>query len=255
MKLKVLGCSGADFPGHHLSGFLLDRKIVFDAGSLTNVLGEKDQVKIENIFITHAHLDHIIGIPFLADSIIVGKHRNRVKIFGIASVVKTIKRHLFNSAVWPDFTEIPKIERSILNLVELKAGRSMLIDEFIVTCFPVRHTVPAVGYLVEDRRGRRFFYTGDAGPTGETWTKMKGKKIDSLIIDVSFPNKMKNLAVRTGHLTPALLREELPRIEPAPENIYVTHVKLQYYETIRVELRHLGIENLRLLKDGETINV
>ena len=254
MKLKVLGCSGADFPGHHLSGFLLDRKILFDAGSLTNVLDERDQVKIESIFITHAHLDHIIGIPFLADSIIVGKHRSRVKIFAIPSVVKTIKRHLFNSAVWPDFTEIPNIEKSILNLVELRPGRSIPIDGFTITPFPVRHAVPAVGYLVEDRRGS-FFYTGDAGPTGKTWARMKDKKIDSLIIDVSFPNKMKHLAVRTGHLTPALLKEELLKIEPAPRNIYVTHIKPQYYKTIRVELAHLGIKNLRLLKEGETIRV
>ncbi len=255
MRLKVLGCSGGDFPGHHLSGFLLDGKILFDAGSLTYVLGEKGQMKIESIFITHAHLDHIIGLPFLADNIIVGKHRSRINIFAIPSVVRTIKRDLFNSAVWPDFTEIPNVEKSILNLIELKAGHSILIGEFTITSYPVHHTVPAVGYLAEDRKGRRFFYTGDAGPTGETWKKLKNKKIDSLIIDVSFPNKMKDLALRTGHLTPSLLREELLNIDPAPEKIYVTHLKPQYYRTIQAELRNLGIDTLRALKDGETIRV
>lgn len=255
MKLKVLGCSGADFPGHHLSGFLLDQKILFDAGSLTYVLGEKDQVKIESIFITHAHLDHIIGIPFFADNIIVGKYRSRINIFAIPSVVRTIKRDLFNSAVWPDFTEIPNIEKSILNLIELRPRRSILIGEFTVTSYPVRHTVPAVGYLVEDGRGKRFFYTGDAGPTGETWRELKGKKLDSLIIDVSFPNKMKDLAVRTGHLTPLLLKEELQKIAPNPKSIHVTHIKPQYYRTIRTELRDLKIRNLQVLKDGQTIRV
>ena len=255
MKLKVLGCSGADLPGHHLSGFLLDQKMLFDAGSLTYVLGEKDQMKIENIFITHAHLDHIIGIPFLADNIIVGKHRSRVNIFAIPSVVRTIKRNLFNSAVWPDFTEIPNIEKSILNLIELRTGRSILIDEFTIASYPVQHTVPAVGYLVEDRRGRRFFYTGDAGPTGETWRELKDKKIDALIIDVSFPNRMKELALRAGHLTPALLKEELQKIDPKPKSIYATHIKPQYHRTIQTELGNLKVENLQVLRDGETIRV
>jgi ribonuclease BN (tRNA processing enzyme) len=255
MRLKVLGCSGADFPGHHLSGFLLDQKILFDAGSLTYVLGEKDQMKIENIFITHAHLDHIIGIPFLADNIIVGRHRSRINIFAIPSVVKTIKRALLNSAVWPDFTEIPNIEESILNLIELKTGHSIQIDEFTITSCQVHHTVPAVGYLVVNREGRRFFYTGDAGPSDDTWKELKDRKIDCLIIDVSFPNRMKDLALRAGHLTPALLKEELLKIEPTPGNIYVTHIKPQYYKTIQTELRNLRIHNLRVLEDGQTIRV
>lgn len=70
MKIKVLGCSGAEFPGHNSPGFLLDDKILFDAGSVTNVLHEKEQLEIKNIFITHAHLDHIKGIPFLADNVL-----------------------------------------------------------------------------------------------------------------------------------------------------------------------------------------
>lgn len=73
MKIKVLGCSGSAFPGHNPPSFLLEGTILFDAGSLTNVLDESDQLKIEHIFITHSHLDHVTGIPFLADNIIFGK--------------------------------------------------------------------------------------------------------------------------------------------------------------------------------------
>ena len=73
MKINVIGCSGAEFPGHNAPAFLLDEEILFDAGSLTSTLNEKAQMKIRNIFITHAHLDHIRSIPFLADNIVVGK--------------------------------------------------------------------------------------------------------------------------------------------------------------------------------------
>ncbi len=255
MRLKVLGCSGADFPGHHLSGFLLNEKILFDAGSLTHVLHEKAQIKVKNVFITHAHLDHIIGIPFLADNIIVGKHQSRINIFSIPSVVRTIKKGLLNSAVWPDFTEIPNIEESIVNLIELKAGQSTRIDELTITSYEVLHSVPAVGYLIQDGKERRIFYTGDMGPSDGTWKRLRGRPVHCLIIDVSFPNKMNDLAARTGHLTPLLLKEELQKMESIPESIYVTHLKPQYRRMIERELQSLGIRHLRVLRNGQTIRI
>jgi cAMP phosphodiesterase len=254
MKIRVLGCAGAEFPGHNISAFLLDEKLLFDAGSLTNVLGPKELLKIKHIFITHAHLDHVKGIPFLADNILVGNRRHRVDVLGLSSVIKTIKRDLLNSAVWPDFTVIPDSRNGILSLKEIKAGQPLKIGKYTITPYPVTHSVPAAGYLVEEKK-RRFFYTGDIGPSDTTWKKLGERKIDSLIIDVSFPNKKKEIALRTGHLTPLLLKKELSKISPSPEKIYVTHLKPQYFKTIRNELQRLKIENLSLLRDGETIEV
>jgi ribonuclease BN (tRNA processing enzyme) len=253
MKLRVLGCSGAEFPGHNAPGFLLDDQIAFDAGSITSALDEKAQSKIKNIFITHAHLDHIKGIPFLADNIVVGKKAHRVNIFSVPPVISTIRKHLFNSSMWPDFTIIPNDNEGILNLVELKAGRPIDINGYTITPYKVNHTVPAVGYLVEDKKERRFFYTGDTGPSTETWKKIGSRKIHCLIIDVSFHNRMGSIAIRTGHLTPRLLKEEILKIEPRPDHIYITHPKPQYYRTIRNELDRLKIKNLKILREGETI--
>jgi len=255
MKIKVLGCSGAALPGHHLPGFLVDGKILFDAGSLTNVLDVKAQLKIENIFITHAHLDHVIGIPFLADNIIIRNIRHKVNILGIRPVVRTIKKDLLNSSVWPDFTVIPRIQNGILNLIELKASQSVKINDYTITPYKVNHSVPAVGYLVEDKRKRRFFYTGDTGPFDGTWEKLGTEPLHCLIIEVSFPNRMGKIAIQTGHLTPQLLRKELLKVKQVPERIYITHLKLQYFKTIKKELQQLRINNLRLLRDGETIEV
>ncbi|MBF0560189.1 MAG: 3',5'-cyclic-nucleotide phosphodiesterase, partial [Nitrospirae bacterium] len=42
MKINVLGCSGAEFPGHNPAGFLLDGKTLFDAGTLTHVLNGRE---------------------------------------------------------------------------------------------------------------------------------------------------------------------------------------------------------------------
>jgi hypothetical protein len=66
---------------------------------------------------------------------------------------------------------------------------------------------------------------------------------------------MEETAVRTGHLTPQLLRKELLKIGSLPEKIYVTHMKPQYLKIIKTELHRLQIDNLRVLRDGETIEV
>lgn len=255
MKIEVIGCSGAELPGHNAPAFLLNNEILFDAGSLTGVLDERAQLRIKNIFITHAHLDHIRSIPFLADNIVVGKNKSKVTIFSIASVIRTIKTHLFNSAVWPDFTIIPNPHDAILNLVELKTGQAIAINGYTVIPYKVNHTVPAVGYLVEDGKERRIFYTGDTGPSPNTWKKIANRKIHCLIIDVSFPNGMRELALRTGHLTPDLLKAELARIKPFPGRIFITHPKPQYFKAIKREVDGLKLRNIRILKDGDIIRV
>jgi len=255
MKIKVIGCSGAQFPGHKAPSFLLDDEIIFDAGSFTGVLDEKAQLRIKHIFITHAHLDHIMSIPFLADNIIVSKQQNKVSLYSIPPVLKMIKEHLFNSALWPDFTIIPKPDDAILNLVKLSAGKSIRVNSYTITPYEVNHTVPAVGYLVQDGRGKRFFYTGDTGPSAKTWEKLSNKKMNCLIIDVSFPNSLSGMALRSGHLTPELLIKEMAKMQQKPEKVCITHLKPQYFRAIKEELKDLGIKNLRILEDGDTIRV
>jgi ribonuclease BN (tRNA processing enzyme) len=255
MKIRVIGSSGAEFPGHNPPAFLLDDEILFDAGSITNTLDEKAQRKIRHIFITHAHLDHIKSIPFLADNIIVGGTNHRVTVLSIPPVLQTIKSHLFNSAMWPDFTVIPHPDDAVLRLVKLKYGTPVQLNGYAITPFKVNHTVPSAGYLIEDSKGRRIFYTGDTGPTAATWRKLGGTAIHCLIIDVSFPNGMESLAIQTGHLTPNLLKEELTHFRHLPEQICITHPKPQHLKVIEKEVDRLGVRGLKILKEGSNITI
>jgi len=255
MKVDVLGCSGAEFPGHNPAGFLLDSKIMFDAGTLTNVLDRDEQSKITDIFITHAHLDHVRGISFLADNIIVEKRKQRVHIMSIPPVIRAIKKNLLNDSLWPDFTMIPDYENAVLRYSCLNEGKAVKVGGYCISAYKVNHSVPAVGYLVESKAGKRFFYTGDTGPTDSTWKKIGGRKLDCLIIEASFPNKMSEMAAITGHLTSSLLRKEIRKIRPMPDMIYITHPKPQHLKTIKAELQKLGMKNLRLLKEGDVIQI
>ncbi len=255
MRIKVLGCSGAEYPGSNSPAFLLDGEILFDAGTITSVLREKQQMRIRKIFVTHAHHDHIRGIPSLADNFVMARERRCVTVFSIPSVVGTIRKNLFNGAVWPDFTVIPHPDDAILRLVKVREGRPVRNGKYTVTPYRVKHAVPSVGFLVEDGKGRRFYYTGDTGPTPDTWEKIGKRKIHCLIIDVSFPDAFEELAIRTGHLTPRLLRVELSKMALPPARVFVTHTKPRYRKTIEREIRKIKINGMRLLRDGETIRV
>jgi ribonuclease BN (tRNA processing enzyme) len=255
VNIRVLGCSGAEFPGHYPPGFLLDGKILFDAGTLNNVLDEKSQLKVKDIFITHAHMDHIREIPFLADNLIIGGRKQKVNVFSIHPVIRDIKNNLLNSKLWPDMTVLPDARHAVVRLNTVHPGQSHRIGDYSVTPYKVNHSVPAVGYLVGDKKGRRFFYTGDTGPTESTWKELGERQIHCLIIEVSFPNRMKEIAITTGHLTPGLLEKELSKIGTTPDRIYITHLKPQFYDTIKKELQGLNFGNLSLLTEGQILRV
>jgi ribonuclease BN (tRNA processing enzyme) len=255
VKINVLGSSGAEFPGFKPPGFLIDSKLLLDAGTIGSCLSEQEQWKIRHIAISHAHLDHIRGIPFLADNIIIKNKHQSVNIIGIAPVLKTLKTNLLNNKVWPDFTMIPTYKNAVLKFLEIKNSMAIKIDGYKLTAYRVNHSVPAAGYVIEDRKGKRLLYTGDTGPTNTIWKKACNVRIHCAIIEVSFPDSMKAMAISTGHLTPGLLKQEIEKMKIIPDEILVTHPKPQHLKVIMSEIQRLRMSNIRILKDGEVINI
>jgi ribonuclease BN (tRNA processing enzyme) len=247
MHLRVLGCAGSEFPGHHSPGFLIDRTLLLDAGTIGAVLSEHDQWLIRNILLSHCHLDHIKGIPLLADNIITRGVDHTIRLVGTAEILNGIRQHLFNNVIWPDFSLILSKEHPVVEYHEIKVGQKFSINEYTVLSIPVNHSIPAVGYIL--RKGNSaLLYTGDTGPTDLIW--QSANDLSAVIVEASFPNGMEKLALLTGHLTPSMLRLELDKLQSLPPIILVTHPKPQYYKQIQMELRQLNIPQLDLLQDG-----
>lgn len=252
MKLRVLGSAGAEFPDFRPPAFLINDHLLLDAGTIGSVLTEEEQWKLDHLFITHSHLDHIRAIPALADNIIVKNLRHTVTVHSVQDVVAAMQNHLFNNIIWPDFTVLPTPDNPVITFDTIAAGREYSVSDYSIRAIPVNHTVPAVGYRV--RQGATtLLYTGDTGPTEEIWQYASG--IDALIVEVSFPNSLESLALVTKHLTSSLLKVELEKIEVLPKRILITHPKPQYVELIRTEVEALGLKQIELLHDGAVFEI
>ncbi len=68
MQLRVLGCSGGIGDGRHTTSLLVDADILIDAGSGLTQLSREALARIDHLFLTHAHLDHILALPPMLDS-------------------------------------------------------------------------------------------------------------------------------------------------------------------------------------------
>jgi ribonuclease BN (tRNA processing enzyme) len=256
MIFKVLGSSGAELPGYNSPAFLVDDAILLDAGTIGSYLSEKEQWKIRDIVVTHAHLDHIKAIPFLADNIIIKNRRHGIKLFGIKETLSDLRKHLLNNKIWPDFTKISSSLDPVIKMNVIAAGRDYKVNGHTVCAYRVNHTVPAVGYVITDKKGRSLLYTGDTGPTETIW-KMPSE-VNAVIVEVSFPNSMAALAIKTGHLTAKLLKKEMAKMRFLPDRIYITHPKPQYIKQITKEIGDLSVKGkikISILKSGDVYEV
>jgi len=259
MEIRVLGCHGSQLPGYGLTGFLIDAKTLVDAGAVTSVLSLEEQIGIDHVLITHAHLDHIRELAFLADNICYCRRDVPLTVICTASVIETLKLHIFNGAIWPDFTAIPSAEKPVLKFVAIRPGEEMQLGHLRVMAIPVHHSVETVGYWVEgDRDGGKTsaVFVGDTGPTDEIWRVAgRGGNIRAIFVETSLPGEMKGMAAMTGHLTPGGLAGELKKLGPLSAEIYLYHMKLQYREEICREIELLRNKNIHVLHDGQVIRI
>ena len=245
MRLRVLGCSGG-IGGRHLrtTSFLVDGDILIDCGTGVGDLTLAELSQIDHIFITHSHLDHVASIPFIVDT--VGGMRARpITVYATRATTEILKNHLFNWAIWPDFTEIPTPEAPFLKYQEIEVGTTLTLSGREITPLPARHTVPAVGYHLDSGKGSLVF-TGDTGPNDALWTAVNQvTNLKFLIIETAFSDKDRRLAELALHLCPAMLGEELAKLE-RPAEIYITHLKPAEIELTMQEIEELP-GNRRLL--------
>jgi cAMP phosphodiesterase len=250
MRLRVLGCSGGELPGHRTTCFLVDGRLAIDAGALTSTLSLKELERVDDIVLTHSHFDHVKDVPLLAD-LLIGRRERPVRIHASTACARTLRKSVFNGELWPDFTRIPDARRPILAIRPFDPRRPFKVGRYTLRPTPVCHPVESVGYVLSDGKVE-VAVSGDTGPTTDFWGRVNAaRRLKALLVEVSFPNRLQWLADVSGHLTPNTLATELTKLDRNGFPVLLYHLKPAFAAELRREVRSLRLPGVRILAEGD----
>jgi ribonuclease BN (tRNA processing enzyme) len=255
MKIRILGCSGG-IGGRHLrtTSILIDNDILIDCGTGVADLSIAELAQVDHVFLTHSHMDHIACLPLMIDT--VGDMRNRaLTVHALPALEEILRAHVFNWAVWPDFSEIPSITNPRLQFEPLAVGHAFESHGRRIIPLPANHTVPAVAYQLDSGKASLVF-SGDTGPCPALWNAVNAiDNLKTLIVETAFSNRERKLAEASLHLCPSMLIEELRQLQLRPE-IFITHLKPGQIELTMEEIEgSIGEFRPRMLQNNQVFEL
>ncbi len=176
MEAFVLGCGGMmPLPYRHLTSVLLRRDgdlFLFDGGEGTQVSLRRLNLKwkkINAIFISHTHADHVTGLPGILMLSAQVDRTEPLYIYGppkIAEYIETSRK------VLDMYINYPIVVKEITFPCIVHKG-----EDFVVRCFPLDHTKTCVGYTLEENDRPGVFNPEKAAelglPAGPLWGKLQ----------------------------------------------------------------------------------
>jgi ribonuclease Z len=238
---------------------------LFDCGEGTQrqLLRSTGLIDLEEVFLTHFHVDHFLGLPGMIKSFSLRGREAPLTVYGPPGLEKLFA------------TLKPVVGKNSypIHLVELEPDEEIERDGYSVAPFEVRHRIQAFGYTLveqdrpgrfddarardlgvtpgpdfgrlqrgepvttdagdtvapeqvvgETRRGRRVVLTGDTAPCD--MTRAVAHRADLLVHEATFASDERERAYETGHSTARQAAEVAEEAEV--EMLALTHVSLRY---------------------------
>jgi len=261
MQIRVLGCSGSIAAGNRTTSFLVDDDLLIDAGTGVGDLTLDELTRIEQIFISHSHLDHVLSIGLLADSVARRRgalQRPPIAVHALPQTLQALRQHIFNGVIWPDFSRLPNALNPVLRFVTIEVGQVLDFGGRQVEVLPAVHTVPAVGFALRHSQGAApgaWVFSGDTGPNPALWERLAQMRVATLVIETAFGDEDIELARISRHLSPALLGKELAQLDQ-PANVFITHIKPGELDAVMAEIGRLDTpHHIRQLAAGQVMQV
>lgn len=198
MKLVLLGTTGYHANDRRQTACMLlpELGVMFDAGTALYRASDYLRTDSLDIFLSHAHLDHVLGLTHLFDLKSEYPQLERVTVHGEPAKLEAVRQHLFSELLFPVHPPLEMIPLA----PEVRLG-----DGARLTHFPLKHPGGSVGFRV-DWPNRSFAYVTDtiAAPTAAYVEKIRG--VDLLLHECYFDDDDPARADLTGHscLTPVL---------------------------------------------------
>jgi ribonuclease BN (tRNA processing enzyme) len=241
MHIRVLGCSGSIAAGSRTTAFLLDDDVLIDAGTGVGDLTLDEMARVEHILVSHSHLDHVLAIGLLADS--VSRRRAGLPpiiVHALPATLSALRTHLFNGVIWPDFTRLPSPKQPVLRFVPFAVGKVLTLGTRRIEVLPAEHTVPAVGFAVlpADPAAGAWVFTGDTGPNSALWQRLARLRVADLVIETAFGDQEQELAKMSAHMCPSTLARELLALAPGVR-VHITHIKPGEVDSVMAQISAL----------------
>lgn len=234
----------------HLACFVVDDAVAIDAGSLAMATNPVQKKLIRDVVLTHAHLDHVVGLPLFIDDLFADLDAP-VRIYGTREVIETLERDIFNWRIYPRFSELKNKNGAVLEYRQFETGKIFAVNHLSLKAVAVNHKVPSVGFVVSDGK-TTFAISSDTAEMSEFWqVANKEKNLSAILVECAFPNELEELAHQAHHLTPKTLRKELLKLKQKNCPIFVINIKPMYREAVVRQIEELKIENLQPLEVGK----
>ena len=241
MRVQVCRLS-ADCPGHPTTTLVIDGELAIDAGSLGWFAPPADQARVRYVLLTHAHMDHVAGLPVFIDNVYqLGPEPPLV--LGLPATLAALRTHVFNDTLMPDFVELGRRMPPFFHTRALAPDAAVALGRYAVTPLAVDHTVPTVAYAIDDGTAVVAVVT-DTAPVPAVIDRLAAwPRLAGVYLEASFPARLADLARLTKHLTTADFLDAAARLTVP---VHPIHVKPRHAGEVLAELRAAGRGNVVL---------
>lgn len=194
-EVHILGCGSARPSRRHLPSAqvvnLRDKLLMIDCGEGTQLAFRQTGLnwqRISHIFLTHAHGDHLFGLPGLLSTMGLQGRTQPIFVHGPSQI------QTFVEFIWAHFCSDIGYE---LHFLPVDASRHDIIFEdrsMEVWSLPLHHRIPCSGYLIREKVGhphiRREMIDFYGIPNwaigrikmGDDWTTPEGEVVPNSIL-------------------------------------------------------------------------
>ncbi|TWT49327.1 ribonuclease Z [Rubripirellula amarantea] len=216
MQIHCLGTVGyhPNDTRHTSCYFLPKSGILLDGGSGMFRLRKHIETESLDILLSHAHLDHILGLTFLLD-VLHESSVKKIRIWGEATKLQAVQDHLFHPLIFPMPLEC---EWNPIDDLE-----SFTINDAEITFRHQEHPGGSIAYRIDWQSPRkRLVYatdtTGDLSDEHAHWSQ----DADLLMHECYFRDEASHWALRTGHCWTSRVAQVAAKSKP--KQLLLTHI-------------------------------
>lgn len=240
MKIIALtSCTDDDVARQYAVTYVVNDCIAIDAGCLGVALPMHRQKQIRHVILSHSHADHTASLPLFLDNV-YEPGPECVSIHASAATWEALRGDVFNERTWPALERIAASESPFFQPHPLEPESAIELAGLRIEPVLLDHAVPTVGFILEDFEGNQVAIVSDTGPTERIWERLRERSnVRAVLLDVSFPERLRWLANKSRHLCPSLAANEMRKC-PRVQAWYAIHLKPAFFEEIRREVEQLN---------------